>query len=560
MLEKEHTLATGSRGAQWKWALPILAVFLPVILLSVYSFSVASNSVRTLVEEENLSAAGNLSQVLTQDIRQNVKLAHAVASIPGTITAVRNQDEVAMGTRLKAIMVSNPDLHRAFVVGTGGVLWSEFPKADGAYGSFYGDRSWFYSVQKDLTPFVSGLYIRPQFPDEPVVAIAVPVQDRGTLLGVLVFEYRVQHLSTWLQNVRLGLTGHMLLVDQHGSLVAHPTVPVGGALFKQYMGIEVIERSHNGELYTTTYTDPVTHQEMIATFVPIAMGKSVWVAVAQQPTAEAFSLLNQVKQNLSIVGVILTIFTLLMVVIIGRMSANMVRLNEELEEKNQALKDFTSIVSHQLKAPITAMRWNIEMILDGDFGAISPELRTVIQGLHTVNISNYQLVMDILNVSRLDRGVVALKTGSVSIGDIINRSTRDYIAAAEHAGLTLTVEHEDEQVKVNVDMEKVAESITNSLSNAIKYTKQGGIHIKTYAKNAMMVIEVADTGPGMPPEMLSNLFSRSGVKKANTGAENSSGLGLYIAKQFMQMHGGDVTVSSELGKGTTFTYTLPLSD
>ncbi len=100
---------------------------------------------------------------------------------------------------------------------------------------------------------------------------------------------------------------------------------------------------------------------------------------------------------------------------------------------------------------------------------------------------------------------------------------------------------------------------STSISNAIKYTKKGGITVRLYEKEGMGVIEVSDTGEGMSPKMLETLFSRSGIKKSNTDAENSSGLGLYIAKNFMQMQGGDITVTSKVGKGTTFAYTLKLA-
>ncbi|PIR53885.1 hypothetical protein COU75_03470 [Candidatus Peregrinibacteria bacterium CG10_big_fil_rev_8_21_14_0_10_42_8] len=109
---------------------------------------------------------------------------------------------------------------------------------------------------------------------------------------------------------------------------------------------------------------------------------------------------------------------------------------------------------------------------------------------------------------------------------------------------------------VLADLEKVAESITNSISNAIKYTKSGGITVNLSRNNGMGIVIVTDTGDGMSPEMIQNLFSRSGVKKGNTSAESSSGLGLFIARQFMKLQKGDITVSSEVGKGTTFTYTL----
>lgn len=546
------------RQSKLRWTAPFLAVFLPIVLLSVYSFRIASDSVRALVEEENVSAAGNLAQLVVQDVKQNVRLAHAIASIPGTIKAVSERDEVALRTRLKALMVSNSQVHRAFVVDAEGLLWSEFPTAEGAYDSSYADWSWFRSVKQEQRPYISGLYIRPQFPDEPVVALAVPIRSQDEFLGVLVFEYRVQYISKWLSNVRLGIRGHMFLLDQNSSLVAHPSIPVSRRLYKEYMGIEVIRNAMQGVLMTTEYTDPSMQEDMIATFLPISMGGHMWVVVSQQPKVEAFALLDEVKFNLSIAGGMLTLFTLIMVIALARISARNVRLNTELEKKNQALKDFTSIVSHQLKAPITAIRWNLEMILDGDYGKLGDDLRDILEELNEVNISNYHLVMDILNVSRLDRGVVAVDLTPMTLREVADRAVRDYVMAAKRANLTLEIEG-DENIHVMADLEKTAESITNAISNAIKYTKKGGITVRLSRKDDMGVIEVIDTGEGMSKDMIDNLFTRSGVKKGNAGAEASSGLGLFIAKNFMQMQGGDVVVSSEVGKGTTFTYMLKLA-
>jgi signal transduction histidine kinase len=324
------------------------------------------------------------------------------------------------------------------------------------------------------------------------------------------------------------------------------------------MGIEAINKAHMGQLHTSEYIDPKMNEEMIATFLPISMGEKMWVVVAQQPKADAFALLDEVKTNLSIAGGILTFFTLVMVTALARMGGRVVRLNQELGMKNQALKDFTSIVSHQLKAPITAMRWNLEMILEGDYGKISPDLREIIEDLHEVNISNYHLVMEILNASRLDRGVVEVSLSPIPLVEVAQRAVRDYIEAANRAGLFLVVEG-GEGIFVMTDIEKTAESITNAISNAIKYTKKGSISVVLSQEDEMGVIAVSDTGEGMAPEMLENLFTRTGIKKDNTDAESSSGLGLFIAKNFMQMQGGDIEVVSKLGTGTTFIYSLPLA-
>jgi len=554
--QTENTLQSEVRTHRLKWSLPFLAAFLPIVLLSFYSFQLSSNSVRSLVEEENISAAESLAQLLVQDLRQNTKLAYAVASIPGTIAATEQKDEFSMRTRLKAIIVSNPKLHRAFVVDTDGKLWSEFPTAEGAYDSSYRDWAWFQEVKKYDRPYISGLYIRPQFPEKPVIAIATPIFVDGEMRSVLVFESEVQHISKWLENIALGANGSIVLLDQDGALVAHPDVEVGYVIDRSYTGNESLDSAHKGLLQTTEYTDPAIDVEMVATFLPIAMGNHLWVAIAQQPKAEAFALLNEVKRNLGVVGGLMTFLTFIMIGALARISAKNVLLNRSLEQKNQTMKDFTSIVSHQLKAPITAMKWNIEAVLDGDYGEISPELKELMETLYGVNKSNYTLVMDILNVSRLDRGVVTIERSVVSLRDIAERAIRDYTAAAKKAGLYLKITEEEKDIMVLADLEKVAESITNSISNAIKYTKSGGITVNLSRNNGMGIVIVTDTGDGMSPEMIQNLFSRSGVKKGNTSAESSSGLGLFIARQFMKLQKGDITVSSEVGKGTTFTYTL----
>lgn len=557
---QERTVDEQIRVHRVRAILPFFAVFLPIVFLSVYSLKVASDSVRSVVESQNTTAASNLSQQITEDIKQNVALAHAVASLDGTVKAIETGDQLTMRTRLKAITISEPVIHRAFLVNTGGTLISEFPTASGSYGSDLSGEEWFQHVKTTGNPAISGIYFRPQFPDVPVVAIAVPSRDGKRELGVLVFEYSVDVIRKRLETNEIGVHGYMFVVDQHAALVAHPQVAPAADSLNAYVQIPMINDAlRGGEMKTTEYVDPVSDERMLATFVPLAVGPNTWVVVAEQSRAEAYRVLDQVKMNLGIAGFILTIFTLGMVFTLARISAKNVRLNADLQLKNQSLKDFTSIVSHQLKAPITAMRWNIESILDGDYGEIRQDLRDVLEQLHEVNISNYRLIMDILNVSRLDRGVVAVELKDVPLQEIVQRAIRDYLPAAQRAGLYLKVEDPGTPVLVKADLEKAAECITNSISNALKHTKQGGITVRIKSGDGKGIVEVADTGEGMPPEILKNLFSRDGIRKANAGAESSSGLGLYIARQFMQMQGGDIEATAVTGQGSTFTYWLKLA-
>lgn len=221
--------------------------------------------------------------------------------------------------------------------------------------------------------------------------------------------------------------------------------------------------------------------------------------------------------------------------------------------------DFISFVSHQLKAPVTATRWTIEGMLDGDYGPVSDAMKEPLNQLHDVSTQNFALISSILNLSRIDRGVIELERKPQELRAVAERAMRDYRIAAQKAGLSLTLEAGDRPVMVDVDLEKMAEAVTNAISNAIKHTKQGGITLRLSTDGVFGVIDVVDTGEGMTQDMLSRLFTRAGVKGSNTQAASSSGLGLYIAKHFMELQGGDISVTSEQGKGSVFRYRIPLA-
>ena len=104
----------------------------------------------------------------------------------------------------------------------------------------------------------------------------------------------------------------------------------------------------------------------------------------------------------------------------------------------------------------------------------------------------------------------------------------------------------------------MAEAVTNAISNAIKHTKEGGLTISLRKDDAFGYIDVTDTGEGMTDDILRSLFNRAGVKSSNTDSASSTGLGLFIARNFMQLQGGDITVTSKPGKGSTFAYKIPL--
>lgn len=541
------------------WTMPFLAAMLPIVLLSVYSLRVSSQSVSDLVEAANQAAVTNVSQLISGDITKIVSLAHALASVPGSVQAAKTLDDQAMRIRLKAVVLAYPQVERVFVTDKTGILWADFPSVPGSFGSKMGDSPWVKAVTENHKPFISGVYLPFEGASSPVVAIAVPILDQDELVGILVCEYRTVTVTRWLQNIRLGKSGYTFVIDQNGVAVGHPAFDSKDSLLQEYASVSRVQQALANNYFTDEYTDPLNDKRMIGTFLPISIGHNYWAVIAAQPIDEAYSVLNQVKLQIQVAGLVLTIITLGMVITLGIMTARNQRLNRALQSKNQTLQDITSFVSHQLRAPVTAMRWTIEGMVDGDDGPVSDALKISLGKLKDVAIQNGKLIDDILNVSRIDRGVIEVDTHPTPLKDVAERAMRDYHIAAEKAGLTLTAEGLEQAITVMADKEKMAESVTNAISNAIKHTKQGGITLRLRTDGQYGYIDVTDTGEGMPPEIMNNLFSRTGISGKNTDSAQSTGLGLYIARNFMQMQKGDITVSSEIGKGSTFSYKVPLA-
>ncbi|HSH31387.1 MAG TPA: PAS domain S-box protein [Candidatus Saccharimonadales bacterium] len=231
----------------------------------------------------------------------------------------------------------------------------------------------------------------------------------------------------------------------------------------------------------------------------------------------------------------------------------------ERKQVEQLKSDFVSLVSHQLKTPVAVVRGYIENLLSGVAGDLPPKAREYLEDIRDVSAKNYDLIADLLNFSRLERGVVSVKVEPVSAAEIINLSLRNYRERIDQKGLQLHVKHGDAGALVLADKFKMVEAISNIIDNAIKFTSKGSITVAAAAKGNFMVVEVQDTGKGMDSHMLDKLFRRDQVFSGSPTPDGGSGLGLYIAKAFMNIQAGDVTAESKLGHGSTFRFKIPLA-
>lgn len=230
----------------------------------------------------------------------------------------------------------------------------------------------------------------------------------------------------------------------------------------------------------------------------------------------------------------------------------------------QLKTEFVSLAAHQLRTPLSAIKWTLKMLLDGDLGEITKEQREFIEKTYQSNERMIRLINDLLNVTRIEEGRFLYNIQKEDLREIIKDCVKISKEAAEKKGLKVIVQlPSDSLPKVSVDREKISLAIQNLIDNAVNYTKKGHIKVSlSFNKNKKeFLVSVEDTGIGIPKEQQKRLFVKffraSNAQRLNT---EGSGLGLFIAKNVIEAHKGKIWFESEAGKGTTFYFTIPAKE
>jgi len=342
-LEGARGLANRVRGGTLTWGLLVFGALLPIGLLSLYAYRITSQSVRDLVQANNVSAGTIAAELVGHDLEQNINLARAIAALPGMIEAVESRDEEAVRAHLRAVVESYQLLDRAFVTDPTGVLWSDYPRAPESLGKNFSQRDWYRGLSRAWKPYVSEVYQRHAEPKPLVVAIAVPIRKEQRVLGALAYQYRLGGITEWLKRIKVGGGGYVFLIDHTGTVAAHPKLDLQARQYKEFRELGPIQQGLEGQPRSAEYFDPLARRTMVASLIPMAVAEQRWVVVAQQPSDEAYAPIYYLRLQLSLAGSILALAALA-VVGLGRSSERNRRLNRQLEEQNQRLQQLASIV------------------------------------------------------------------------------------------------------------------------------------------------------------------------------------------------------------------------
>jgi signal transduction histidine kinase len=237
--------------------------------------------------------------------------------------------------------------------------------------------------------------------------------------------------------------------------------------------------------------------------------------------------------------------------------------NEKLKELDKLKDEFMSIASHELRTPMTAIKSFVWLSLHGKSQEKQPKVREYLQKVYDSSERMINMINDMLNVSRIETGRLQLEIIPVPIFKVATQVKEDLLPRAQEMGIEIVINQDSGIPAVLSDKDKLTEIFTNLIGNSIKFTKKGGkVTVSAQRANNMVEVSITDTGVGISQENMTKLFKkygRIGESYATVSPSTGTGLGLYITKQYLEKMDGGISVKSTLGKGTTFTFSLPVA-
>ena len=223
--------------------------------------------------------------------------------------------------------------------------------------------------------------------------------------------------------------------------------------------------------------------------------------------------------------------------------------------------EFVSIVSHQLRSPLSNLKWAIEFLMAGKIGPIGEKQLEYFKILKENSARMSDLVSDLLTVSRIETARLPFKKAEFSLADLARELVKTFSPFAKASNVEVGLSAPADLPKIISDASQISQVIENLLDNALRYSKNTGeIEIKLKKRNSNLYLEIQDQGVGIPEydqKYIFQKFFRSGnVMKYQT---QGSGLGLYIAKAIIEKAGGKIGFKSQEGAGSTFWFTLPIT-
>jgi signal transduction histidine kinase len=244
---------------------------------------------------------------------------------------------------------------------------------------------------------------------------------------------------------------------------------------------------------------------------------------------------------------------------LDRKTVELAQAMEELAALNKFKSSLLAAAGHDMRAPLVSMISGSETLQEFFADEIPDEAMHIISSQHGAAYRLLTVLNNLLDMEQVEQGAVPLELGATSMAVLLEDCVRDMSHLAASNELELIFEQPADSPKVMMDREKIARVIYNLLANAIKYNRRGGrIQVSMTVSEGKVRVDISDTGQGIPEEEIERVFEKFRVWRHGKGSSASTGLGLFLCRQFVESHGGEIWVESRLDEGSTFSFTLPI--
>jgi signal transduction histidine kinase len=241
-------------------------------------------------------------------------------------------------------------------------------------------------------------------------------------------------------------------------------------------------------------------------------------------------------------------------IILEHTSANLERAHHQLQQLDKFKSQFFANITHELKTPLAMILSPLELMASGDMGRFSAEQSATIQTMQRNGMKLLKLIQDLLDLSKLEESRIRLRVADNDLVEYLRTLVQSVMTLTQRKHIEMTFESEVDQVVLLYDQERLERVFVNILSNAAKFTPEGG-HIRVTLRNALdhVVVSVVDDGPGFPADKAEQVFERFyQVDMAGTRRYGGTGIGLALARELVLLHSGKIWADSEEGKGAAF--------
>ncbi len=243
---------------------------------------------------------------------------------------------------------------------------------------------------------------------------------------------------------------------------------------------------------------------------------------------------------------------------IEQATQELVNANKELESLNEIKSDFVSTVSHELRTPLTSIQGYVSLVLEGDAGQINSQQKEFLAIVKEESQRLTRLISDLLDISKIESGNMKITLEDFNLSEFVNGYLKEARSITNDKNIKIETEIPKKLIVIKADLDKVKQIFYNIVSNAIKFSESGTkLKIRIKENNDNVQIDINDEGIGIAEHDLGKLFGKfQQLDSKMTRKVGGTGLGLAITKHLVEAHGGKIWVNSQLGKGTTFSFTI----